>query len=732
MSGSARSVGLCAVAGAALLSAGKSPAQTLSVSDSGDILETIVVTAQKRREDIQEVPESISVMSGKQLEDQHATQLVDYAGYIPGFQIQNGGTPGQSTLQLRGIAPLGSSATVATYIDDTPLGSSSLYGGATNTTLDLLPFDFQSFEVLKGPQGTLYGASALGGLIKYVTNAPDLEHFSVAVGGDTFNLDGADKWGVDGRIRLNVPLITDQLGMTVSFSKQNTPGYINSVETGARDQNSYSEQAGRAALLWQPVDALSVSVAAIQQRIEAAGTSYVAVDPQTYAALYSSTQDNNYVPETFSSIFNYFTASVNWNLGWADFHSATSYSQTNSVVGADTTLEYGVLLPLLGAPAGIAPFNSDTSLYKTTQEFRLTSKPDDRIEWLGGAFYTYENSGQSQFVGAESFAGVPIAGFNPLATYDLLSTYREYALFGDATYKFNPLFDLTGGLRWARNSQTYTQLSGGALIGAGDNAGTSAQDVVTYSVSPRVHITSDTMAYIRVASGYQPGGPNLYVAGVPPSVKADTVTNYEIGLKSLLAERRLQVDVDAFYIDWQKIQVGATNGVVGYLVNGGTAKSEGVEFAAEYTPLQGLRLGFNTAYTEAILTEDIPSIGGLSGDTLPYVPRWSGALTADYSIPLQNKWTASVGGGFRYTGARETEVTHSPEAFALNSYGVLDLNASISNEHWTGRLFVKNATNRMVYENEAPILNAATDAITQLRGIPLQPRTLGVGFDFKF
>jgi iron complex outermembrane recepter protein len=732
MSKSARSVGLCAVAGAALMSAGKSPAQTLSVSDDGDVLEMIVVTAQKRHEDVQEVPESISVLSEKQLEEQHATQLTDYAGYVPGFQVQNGGTPGQATLSLRGITPLGSSATVATYIDDTPLGSSSLYGGATETTPDLLPFDFQSFEVLKGPQGTLYGASALGGLIKYVTKAPDLEKFSVAVGADTFNLDGADKWGVDGRIRLNIPLITDQLGMTVSFTKQSTPGYIDSVETGARDQNSYSEQAGRVALLWQPVDTLSVSVSAIQQRIDAAGTSYVAVDAQSYAPLYGPTKDNNYVPEPFTSIFNYFTTSVNWNLTWADFHSATSYSQTKSIEGADTTLEYGVLLPLLGAPAGIAPFDEDLSLYKTTQEFRLTSKPDDRFEWLAGAFYTHENSGQSQFVGAESFAGVPVAGLDPLATYDLLSTYREYAVFGDATYKFNTLFDITGGLRWARNSQDYTQLSGGALIGVADNVGTSSQGVVTYSVSPRVHITSDTMAYIRVASGYQPGGPNLFLPGVPPAVNADTVTNYEIGLKSLLAERRLQVDVDAFYIDWQKIQVGATNGVTGYLVNGGTAKSEGLEFAAEYTPLQGLKLGLNTAYTEAILTEDVPSIGGLSGDTLPYAPRWSGAATVDYSIPLQNKWTASMGGGFRYMSARETEVTHSPQAFALNSYGVLDLNASISDGYWTGRLFVKNATNRFVYENQVPILNAATDAITQLRGVPLQPRTLGVGFDFKF
>ena len=203
--------------------------------------------------------------------------------------------------------------------------------------------------------------------------------------------------------------------------------------------------------------------------------------------------------------------------------------------------------------------------------------------------------------------------------------------------------------------------------------------VVTYSVSPRWHITPDTMAYARVASGYQPGGPNLALPGVPPTVGSSKLTNYELGVKSFLDQRRLVVDLSAFYIDWNKIQVSASNGVNAYIVNGGTASSEGFELATEYMPLEGLRFGVNAAYTDAKLTEDIASIGGLKGDALAYSPRWSGSLTADDVFAHWGAdWSARAGAGLRFDGARESTVTHSPLALPLKAYEVVDLNADVS------------------------------------------------------
>jgi iron complex outermembrane receptor protein len=606
---------------------------TASTADSGgDTLQTIIATAQKRSEDVQSVPMSVTVADQEKLEELHATQLSDYAGYIPGLQVASNGAPGQTTLSLRGIPPLGSSATVATYIDDTPLGSSSLYGASSTTTLDLLPFDLQSFDVLRGPQGTLYGASALGGLIKYVTRTPDLNQFSAQIGGDGFAVDGAGNLGVDGRLRVSTPIIPGQLGVSASFSRQDTPGYIDNVQTGAKDQNGYSQQAARAALLWKPNDDLSFTVSALQERINADTTSAIALDSTSLQPIFGYNKNNNFVPEPFVSTLDYLTASLNWNLGWADFNSATSYSHTTSKSVLDATLIYGVLFPLFGAPsAGISTFTETLDLYKTTQEFRLTSKASDRFEWLLGAFYDYEDSQQLQVASAQAFDGTSITGLDPLAIENLPSTYREYAAFGDATYKFNSTVDITDGLRWARNDQRFDQATSGTIEPLASTPGSSSQDVVTYFISPRLHINADNLLYLRVASGYQPGGPNVLLPGVPPTVDADTLTNYEVGVKSLVDGHRLLIDVAAFYIDWRKIQVGTTNGVTSYLINGGTARSEGFEFSSQYKPIEHLQLGLNAAYTSAILTQDVAGIGGLSGDSLPYTPKWARASSKDWA-----------------------------------------------------------------------------------------------------
>ena len=701
------------------------------------VLEEVIVTAQKRSEDVQSVPMSVSVVNQAVLDNLHATQIADYAGYVPGLQFQTNGTPAQATISLRGVSPLGSGATVSTYIDDTPLGSSSLYGGSVGsagTVLDLLPFDFDNFEVLRGPQGTLYGASALGGLIKYVSKAPDLNQSSVLVGADAFSLDHAGNLGAGGHFRVSLPLIPGQLGMSASFAREDAPGYIDNSVTGAKNENSYRQQAMRVALLWEPIDALSVSLSAIKQDIHSDGDAYVAVNPATSSPFGGRYQNNNYMPQPFIQELNYFTGTVNWDLGWADLKSASSYSRTTSGETQDSTLVYGDFIPLLGGPAqGASAFVSHLSLYKTTEELRLTSKSGDRIEWLVGGFYTRENSINSQTVTAQELDGTPIAGLNPLAVAGLPSTYQEYAAFGDFTYKFNSSFDATAGLRWAHNSQTFTQITSGAVEAPSDVPGTSSEGVVTYSVSPRWHITNDTMAYVRVASGYQPGGPNLALPGVPPTVGSSTLTNYELGVKTFLDQRRLVVDLSAFYIDWKKIQVSATNGVNSFIVNGGTASSEGFELATQYMPIEGLRFGLNAAYTDAKLTEDIASIGGVSGDELPYSPRWSGSFTADDVFARWGTdWTARAGAGLRFDGARESTVNHSPLAVPIKAYEAVDLNADVSNDHWTFRLFVKNLTNKYVFVTESALTNAATGTIDQITGVPLQPREIGVGFDVKY
>ena len=696
-------------------------------------LGTVVVTAEKRSEDVQEVPMSISVIGAEQLEQMHATQLTDFAGYLPGFIVQDGGAPGQAILALRGIPPVSAGSTVATYIDETPLGTSSNYGAGSAIILDLLPYDFQGFEVLRGPQGTLYGATSLGGLVRYTTKAPDTEHTTARFGADMSSISGGGDLGFGAHGAFNVPLSPGKLALSVSAAHQDTPGFIDNVRTGKKDQNESTQDAGRAALLWTPTEDVSFELQAILQRTDADSSSAVALDPVSHQPIYGSLKDDNYIPEPFRRDVDFYSATLNWNLGWADFVSATSYAETDSHVTTDASLIYGVLFPLFGAPsAGISTFTNDLKLYKATQEFRLASKPDDRIEWLAGAFWTSESSQQNQLASAQEFDGTPIAGLDPLAIAGLPSTYDVYAFFGDLTYKFNTMFDVTGGVRWAHNSQDFAQISAGAILPTTVTPGSSSESVFTYSFTPRLHFGEDSMAYLRIASGYQPGGPNVVLPDVPPSVDASKLTNYELGIKSTFDEHRWLVNVALFDIDWKNIQVSASNGVAAYLANGGKAESKGLEFETLWMPISGLRLGFNAAYTDSSLSDDVPGIGGLAGDRLPGIPKWSGSVTADYVFPVGGGWSGRVGGGIRYLGSRDSDIASSPYTIPLKSYAAADLNADVSNDRWTIRLYVKNLTDKRVYTNASAIINAADGSISQVRAVPLTPRTIGIGFDLSF
>ena len=721
-----------AQAGSEVQSAAQKTTQTTSdtFAEQRVELQEVVVTAQKRSESMQNVPLSISVVDSKLIDNLHANSLNDLGGYVPGLQVVSGGSPGQATLSIRGITPLGGgAATVGTYIDDAPLGGSSSYSRTASFALDLLPYDVQRIEVLSGPQGTLYGASALGGLLKYVLTPPDLSSFSARVGGDLMDVSGAGNVGGGARAWVNMPIIQDQLGMLASYAYESTPGYIDNTQTGQSDQNSVRQQSGRLALLWKPIDDLAVHLGALYQKIDASGNATVALDRATLQPLGGDLTDNNYVPQRFDKEIGYYTATLNWKLGWADFTSATSYSRSVQTQVTDTTRLYGALLPVLGYPdGGITPFSIELSLSKVTEEMRLASSTGGALEWLVGAFYTHEGSSNSQIVTASSFSGQPLpSAFNPLAVLELPSTYKEYAGFGNATWHITSLFDLSGGLRYARNEQTFSQIGlGGLLVGNSDVPGASAEDVLTYSVSPAVHLTRDVMAYVRVASGYQPGGPNFALPNVPPTFKSDRTTNYEVGLKSKFWDNRVLFNADVFYIDWNDIQVTVFNPAgISYFANGGTASSRGVEATLSVNPLQGLILGTTFAYTDAKLTQDVPALSGFNGDPMPSVPRYSGSFQADYSHALTPQWNGHLGAGLRLRDDTLTQFPHNPNSYRLPGYGALDLNMEVENGRYTVRFYAKNLTDHRAYENYGPLG-------PQLEGMLVLPRTLGLAADVRF
>src|SRR3954466_182611 len=194
-------------------------------------LEEITVTAQKRTENLQAVPATVSVVGTDALNQLHVTQLTDIGGYVPGLQVDSFGAPGQTILSIRGISPLSANATVGTYVDDTPIGSTGFHDRGGSYALDLLPYDVRQIEVLSGPQGTLYGANALGGLIKYDLTTPSLNSSEFRAGGSLFDVDHGSGTGSGVRGYANVPLVTDKLGLIASVGQERTPGFIDNSFT---------------------------------------------------------------------------------------------------------------------------------------------------------------------------------------------------------------------------------------------------------------------------------------------------------------------------------------------------------------------------------------------------------------------------------------------------------------------------------------------------------------------
>lgn len=743
----------------------QAPADDVAAQQSITTLDNMVVTANKRAENIREVAAAITVLGGQQLENFSATQMSDYASYVPGLQLQSSGTPGQTQVSMRGIAAMSPGSTVGTYLDETPVGSNSLYQQATLFSLDLFPYDIERIEVLRGPQGTLYGAGAMGGLLKYMTRKPDTTQTEFRIGGGVSDTEGAGDLGYNYRVGANVPLVEDTLALRVSYARNDIAGYVDNLVDGRKDINEGDQTSARAAMLWES-DVVTAQFAVMQQKIDSQNNATIALDPVTHEPI-AGLSNYVYENEPFIKDLDHYAFTVDWDLGFADFVSATSYSDTHTSITTDQTLTYGAFTQVLGLPdAGRASLNYTLDLKQLTQEFRLTSKSGQPFEWLVGTFYSDEDGENFQTVPIMQFDGSPIPGLSTLGDLSVPSTYEEVAVFANGSYKFNDWFKLGAGVRFSRNDQQFTQnVTDGVLLPIGTNTNTSSEDVFTWSVTPQFQLNEDVMLYAKAATGYQPGGPNVLAPGLPPVVDSSMLTSYEIGLKSAFADNRVVLDLTAYQIDWEDIQVAAlVNGISG-LVNGGEATSRGIEASLQVRPVDGLTLGLNAAYNDAEIDEDfqtievfdtIPGLGdiradintGLKGDRMPYVPDLTWSLTADWFVPLGGNWNANFGGGVRWVDDRTnatTErqvvnlvdpptvlVTEVTVPLVIDSYYAVDLYAAFSNDNWTLRAYMKNATDERAYSTMNDIVNQVTNETHHTAATPIQPRTIGLEVDYRF
>jgi outer membrane receptor protein involved in Fe transport len=306
---------------------------------------------------------------------------------------------------------------------------------------------------------------------------------------------------------------------------------------------------------------------------------------------------------------------------------------------------------------------------------------------------------------------------------------------------------ITGGARYAKNGQDvhFTTLTGPfypAIYQNNQTIGLS-DSVTTWMADAKYRFTPDVMTYFRVATGYRPGGPNSPLPGIPLTVGSDTLTNYELGIKSTFLDRRVQLNFDVYHIDWKDIQLSAVSpSGLGYLDNGGKAVSNGIELESAYSPFRGLTLGLNAAYTDAHLTSLAPETSYLlTGYQMPNVPKENISASVDYEWPLTGLWRAHAGGDYQFVSQRWLSQVEAPSHATIASiqapgYSLYNLNASVGSDHLTFRAYVRNLSNsRALVSNGVSLRTVAADALTGAQQVFsgfLQPRTVGVGVDYKF
>jgi iron complex outermembrane receptor protein len=715
----------------------------------------IIITAEKRPQLLLDVPQSVTAVSGGTLEAQHATNFQDYLKLVPGLQL-NQDTPGEGRLIIRGVNTGGVASTVSVYMDETPFGSSSgLVNGAVLAG-DFDTFDLNRIEVLRGPQGTLYGASSLGGVLRFVTNAPSTAGFEARgrVGVEDVSGGGIGP-NVDAMI--NVPL-SSTVAFRASGNFRKDPGFIDSIGTGGSDHakniNDDRVFGGRASLLFKPSNAASIRLTALAQNIDADEPSLIEADPVTLKPLHGLSE-SQFVPQFSNLHYRVINGTGSFDLGFADLVSSTSFSKQDQTLRGDLTVALSAALaPLIGPNEFIEP--QLTNLKKFTQELRLSGQTHF-ADWLVGGFYTHENGLiQQDLVALQPGTLTPVTLPSFLGTtlghLELHSTYKELAAFANVTLHITDQFDLQFGGRYSHNSQSATQSSEGALVGPPTVfTNNSSEHVFTYSVAPKFKINPNATLYARVAKGFRPGGPNAIPptapADVPRTFHSDSVTSWEAGIKAQTPDHLFSIDADAFHITWKDIQlfdvvvtIDPVTGrpiAFGVNINGSGAKSDGAEFTATARPLPGLDLSLNGAYTNARLTADTPTVvGGFKGDQLPFTPKLSVAALADYHWRVSSGVRAHVGASVRHlsgqTGPYDLAfVEANGRQRHVRPYNVIDLDAGLDFGRFDLDAYVKNLGNShgvtSVAGTQTPIFPGGAIGTGIIR-----PRTIGLSLGFNY
>ncbi len=735
---------LAAVASPALTGAGHAAENTPN-EDAGS-LESITVTAERRAESIQDVPLSVTAISGETLQKFGDLNFADYAHTIPNLSFGAGsdfGVTNGRNVTIRGITGgryRNGQATTSYYIDDTPVPLS----------LDPRVLDLMRIEVLRGPQGTLFGSSAMGGTVRVITRPAeaqsttgfvDVQGFDINHGGAGYDLSGT----------VNVPLIQDELALKFSayssykpgiFTREygyaTTPGFTvpPSQPTGRETHvGSDTEYGGLLTLTYTPsaLPGLTVTPTAIYQ--SSRGNGLPLADYTTSNLIQVRPLD---VGETFSDEWAFSSLNVKYKTDFGSFISSSTWFDRHSYDNEDGTEVVSIgTFGTAPCPANqycASPSPSYLSLDAFTQEVRFESSFPGPVQMIAGGYYNHSKSFniQGEVLPYDATGA-------PAFIEDIPHSGNEVAEFGDLTYTPIPAVELSAGVRGATLGYKSTYVADGWINGGASDSPTQHREhAVTPRYTAKYKITDDAMVYASAAKGYRIGGANAVLPPIcdgqgpadPGSFKSDSLWSYEVGTKDTAFEGRLRTRLAAYRIDWKNIQQSVLLGCSFSITeNAGAATSTGAEIEADIAPMRGLNLSFGAGFDNAKITAVPPGATGFTvGQSLNGVPKFTASLLGDYTVPTA-VGDAFVRAQYSFTG-RSVSYANDPTGRERSPYSLVDLHVGVTRGPLEASLFAKNLLDKRAN------LGDEQSEIAEIPGRPrwliAQPRTLGIELRYAF
>jgi iron complex outermembrane recepter protein len=734
--------------------------QERTVSADSRALEEVIVTAQRREQGVQDVANSLQVITGDQIDRLGQVEFEDYISTISGVGFSKSGE-GSNRIGLRGISSFtenrygvtDSVPTVGLYLDEIPLaGAGSLP--------DLALFDLARIEVLKGPQGTLYGEGAMGGAIRMITKAPELNAFS---GKTEATLSSTEHGGLNYQARgmVNLPLAQDRVAMRIVGSYRDDSGFIDNVTTGEKDLNRLRQWSVRALVHAQVTDNFTVDLFHLHddQRLDGLNRQTLGLDD-----FKTDLHENEYSDNTVDIS----ALTLRYDFGFAALSSVSSYFKTERNFSSRFPIGLDGFLPFLGLPAVGSVSESlgfEDRPESFTQEVRLVSQGEQRVDWVAGAFYRDRDRhicAPADVPAAEdanvllNAAGLGTLAFPATTTacdipppsgLDVLErrtreTFEQIALYAESNIALTDRWELTVGARWFDEevgvADQILYFGPLAAFSPPQLSSTVSSSDVLFKGGLSWAASDNHLIYVNASQGFRSGAPNLnsgFLGGQFPQYESDSLWNYELGTKSTWLDGRLVTNAAVYFLDWSDIQAARfifspiLNRPVTVFANAGSAKIRGLDLQLTARPTAALELGASVNLQDSEFTKVEADTRITQGSSVPNAPELTAYAYAQYSRPMA-QGSVFVRVDHRFVDEQtQLPVSDLFDPRLLPSYSVSNVYAGYRADRWYLTAFVNNVADERAYLGLDALAGGTTIPDTAAL---IQPRTIGMTVGFNF